>query len=74
MKDIKWSGKSGVPAIGSIVKVLLNGLGTGKVVSYFEEDGYLGVKVKLDNPPSWMKRQNPDNIPASVFGAEIDYE
>lgn len=53
----KWSGKESVPSIGQRVKVTMNGLGTGIVEAYFIEDVWLGVYVKLDNPPAWWTKQ-----------------
>jgi hypothetical protein len=62
------------PTIGTRVNVPMNGLGTGTVSSYFTEHGFLGVIVKLDNPPDWHIKQNVGRKyqgHALVFGAEI---
>jgi hypothetical protein len=71
--EAKWSGKIAVPNIGERVKINFNQFGKGKVVSYFVEDGYLGVNVKLDKQPAWHKKQNGPTNYACVFGAEVDH-
>jgi len=68
-----WSGKNPVPpAIGERVTINFNGLGPGTVESYFIEDRWLGVKVKLDKQPEWHRKQNPGRDFALVFGRELD--
>jgi hypothetical protein len=59
------------PAIGTKVKVTMNGLGTGTVTGYFVEHGWLGVHVKADNRPEWHKNAHPDVDEYLVFGVEI---
>lgn len=68
-----WSGSDEPPARGARVEVSVNSLGTGEVVGYFVEGGYLGVMVRFDEAtrPEWHRRQNPNNDPARVFGAEL---
>ena len=68
---IKWSGIDPAPAIGERVRVAMNSLGYGTVSGYYIEHGYLGVYVKLDNPPAWYVNQNGRSVPATVFGAEL---
>lgn len=68
--DAKWSGKGPVPIVGGKVKVIMNNMGKGTVVSYFVQEGYLGVRVKLHKPPAWFKKQNKFPY-ADVFGIEI---
>jgi hypothetical protein len=74
----KWSGKAAVPAIGTRVNVTINGLGQGIVEAYFIESVYLGVYVKLENPPAWWVKQTAGKTfgrrtgCAMVFGAEIE--
>lgn len=70
----KWSGKCAVPAVGDRVRIRLNRLGSGVVVSYFTEDGWVGVRVLLDVVPDWLARQNPGDRTALAFGAEIEPE
>ena len=67
----KWSGNNAPPAIGTHVKIYMNKLGTGTVVGYFAEYGWLGVKVKLDKPPAWWRKQNPGNPDALLFGLDL---
>ena len=72
----KWSSEKQPPAIGAVVKVTMNGLGAGVVKGYFVEDGWLGVLVKLSNPPGWWLKQNAAAIAkgqrlSHIFGAEL---
>ncbi|MDD5510469.1 MAG: hypothetical protein PHI12_06655 [Dehalococcoidales bacterium] len=67
-----WSGKKPLPKIGDKVTINFNQLGTGIVESYFIEDEWLGVRVRLDNEPEWHKKQNPGRPYALVFGLELD--
>ncbi len=59
------------PGIGARVEVKINDFGTGSVIGYFTEYGYLGVKVQLDKIPDWFARQSPGRNFVFVFGAEI---
>jgi hypothetical protein len=73
---VLWSGKNPAPPpIGTPVEINFNGLGTGTVDSYFIEHGFLGVKVRLDNPPAWHVKQNKNRTAhqgcALVFGIEL---
>ena len=73
---IKWSGKGEPPAIGSVVKIKMNGLGEGLVKGYFVQDNWLGVLVELSDPPDWWKKQNAKFIAkgdslSHIFGAEL---
>jgi hypothetical protein len=67
----KWSNKNSPPAIGSKVFSNMNRLGEGVVEGYFVEHGWLGVLVKLDNPPDWYVKQNKGNPLAHLFGTEL---
>ena len=72
--DLKWSGDF-IPMIGDRIYVSVNSIGYGKVVGYFQEDGYLGVEVKLEDPPEWWIRNQEEfkntRMLCYVFGAEI---
>jgi hypothetical protein len=71
---IGWSGGEFIPAIGDVVSIKFNSLGTGEVLSYFVEHNYLGLEVKLHNAPAWHKKQNKGTKfegKSLVFGAEI---
>jgi len=64
------------PAIGERLTVRMNGLGPAKVVGYFTEGGYLGLRVKLETPPVWWIKQNADKLAKGetdsyVFGSEV---
>lgn len=70
---LMWSGTF-LPAIGDRVFVNMNGLGFGRVVSYFTEHGWLGVTVRLEKDPDWHVKQCRGSKWAGcalVFGAEI---
>lgn len=69
----KWSGDKPIPAIGTMVAITMNKLGSGTVLDYFVEGGYLGVRVHLERQPEWHKKQNPNRTWAMVFGKEITY-
>lgn len=72
----RWSGRDTFalmpPAIGTDVSVTMNGLGRATVLAHEVVEGYLGLRVRLHNPPDWYVKQNGKNArPALVFGAEI---
>jgi hypothetical protein len=64
----KWSGKTTPPEIGTNVRIYLSDLGTGDVLGYFAEYGWLGVLVKLHDPPHWWNRANGN---AHLFGVDL---
>lgn len=71
---VKWGGNinPAPPEIGTRVRVSMNNLGTGTVRGYFVEANWLGLLVKLDNPPAWWREQNkgdPGRL-AHIFGPE----
>jgi hypothetical protein len=70
----KWSGSKPPPKIGTRVKVYLNNLGSGTVIGYFAEYGWLGVRVRLVKKtiPDWRRKQWPDNPPAHLFGLDLE--
>jgi len=74
----KWSGTKAPPAIGAKVRLYVNRFGTGTVVTYFAEYGWLGIKVKLDKPPAWWTKQtkergkDPKTTLAHFFGVDLE--
>jgi hypothetical protein len=68
-----WSGKEAPPAPGTPIRVTMNGLGLGTVQGYFVEYGYLGLLVRLVDPPKWWRLQNANDLSrlAHVFGIEF---
>lgn len=68
---VLWSGPLPVPASGTKVDIKMNHLGTGTIVGYFVEHGWLGVKVKLDTKAEWYPKGAKFDGFAFVFGAEI---
>ena len=66
-----WAGKVAPPPVGTKIDVNMNGLGHGNVVGYFVLEGYLGLRVSLDNPPEWYVRQNKGNAVGHIFGPEF---
>lgn len=69
---IKWSGKVPPPPIDTKVRVTFNKLGTGTVMGYFTEGGWLGLLVKFHKPPAWYTRQHNGNPLGHVFGVEFE--
>lgn len=68
---IKWSGEQPPPAVGSYINVPMNRLGRARVEGYFEDCGWLGLKVRYIDPPAWFTKQNGTTA-GHVFGAEIE--
>jgi hypothetical protein len=71
---MKWSGRVDPPKVGDKVTLYMNDFGTGTVQNYFVEYGWLGILVKLDNPPAWYVKQNKGNAgnpPAHFFGVDL---
>jgi hypothetical protein len=71
-----WSGDKMPPAIGDRVVATVNRIGAGVVESYFREHGYLGVAVRVENPPDWFVKQNKGKWyegVALIMGAETQY-
>ncbi len=54
----KWGGKSPPPAIGDKVTIAVNGIGPGVVLSYFVQEGFLGVYARPEKPPEWYIKQS----------------
>lgn len=71
-QTLEWSGTRGVPRIGDVVKVYLNNLGVGEVVGYCQMGEFLGVRVKLDDPPEWFVNQASDPNDCWVVGCELE--
>lgn len=72
---LKWSGPEPIPRIGADVRIKMNGIGLGRVISYAAYCGYLGLMVMPYAPPDWWIRQNGAPTPeraALAFGAEIE--
>ena len=67
----KWSNARLIQP-GDKVKVTFNTLGTGTVVGYFVQEGFVGLEIKPDQRPDWHITQNGSNHPHyTVFGAEV---
>lgn len=66
-----WSNVAPPPAIGSIIQIRMNSIGLARVVGYFSECGYLGLRAIPFDPPAFYVRQNGYNAPGHVFGAEV---
>lgn len=70
----KWSGEDEPPAIGTKIRVTINGIGPAIVRGYFVECGWLGLLVDVLSPPDWWVKQNVkpgQPYPRShVFGVE----
>lgn len=68
---VKWGGKEPPPAIGAEIVVTINRCGPAVVTGYFVEDGWLGLRCKLHNPPEWFVKQNKGDPNGRVFGPEF---
>lgn len=75
-QEVKYSNDR-LPKIGESVVVRINGLGTGKIVNFFIEEGFLGIRVMPDagQRPAWHIKQlaGKEFKGYTVFGAEIDF-
>jgi len=74
-EGIKWSGDDAPPAIGTKIRISMNGIGPAIVRGYFVEYGWLGLLTEVLSPPDWWVRQNvKPGKPAPlghVFGVEF---
>lgn len=66
-----WSNDDAPPAVNERIELRINCLGKAVVQGYVVICGYLGVMVKLKNPPDWFVRQNGGNVSCVAYGAEI---
>lgn len=70
-----WSGTGAIPKIGDTVNIHFNKLGDAVVEAYFVQygvrDPFLGVQVRLLDPPEWWLRQNTGVWYVRVFGNEL---
>jgi hypothetical protein len=63
-----------IPQLGERVAILINELGAGAVVGYYQEYGWLGLIIRLDQAPEWHRFVNKGlrwEGHALVFGLEI---
>ena len=67
----RWSNEADPPAVGTGIVVTMNGCGPATVTGYFIQDGFLGLRCDLTDPPEWHRRQNDGNPSGHVFGAEF---
>lgn len=70
-----WSRKDGTapPAIGDRIRITMNSCGPAVVTGYFVQDGWLGVRCTLLDPPAWHQRQNNGvTTNGHVFGPEFE--
>lgn len=69
-----WSPLGGFdapPPVGARVYARINQFGPARVVGYFTEYGYLGVRLQPDVRPEWHLLQQPGREVIMLFGAEI---
>lgn len=69
-----WSNEKAPPAIGARVRVCVNRIGMATVKGYFIIDGFLGVKLEIDEWPDGLKGQNGADLTCHAFGAEVELE
>lgn len=72
--DVRWSGLIAPPPVGTRIKVKMNNLGEATVKGYFVEDNWLGLLVRLHNPPEWHRKQDANRPagPSHIFGCEFE--
>ncbi len=68
---VRWTGPAAPPAIGTAVVATINNCGPATVTGYFTQDGFLGLLVKLSDPPAWHSRQNKGDPTGHLFGPEF---
>lgn len=81
---MKWSGKYPIPAVGTEIRVTMNGIGSSVVKGYFESHGWVGLMILPNKPPKYYveqtkKHQNDPKKPqwvkdgiGCVFGIEAE--
>lgn len=57
-KEMLWSAKFPIPAIGQRIYINMNGIGWAVVKGYFESCGYVGVMTLPTRPPKYLRDQN----------------
>lgn len=67
----KWAKDQPPPEIGAEIVATINNCGPAKVVGYFVQHGWLGLRVELLEPPEWFVKQNKGNRRGHVFGPEF---
>lgn len=67
----QWGSDRPPPAIGERIIVRINGCGPAIVTGYFVQEGFLGLRCRLENPPEWHRKQNNGNPNGHVFGPEF---
>ena len=60
IEELWWSGRDlmAPPPVGSTIRVTMNNLGLARVTGYFVQDGFLGVRAILQDPPEWLIEQH----------------
>jgi hypothetical protein len=67
----EWTGNF-TPKMHQRVRVKVNSLGFGRITGFFDECGWKGVIVTLEDAPEWHKRQRNNDPRSWVFGREIE--
>jgi hypothetical protein len=57
-KEVLWSAKFPIPAIGQRVYIAMNSIGWAVVKGYFESCGFVGVMTLPSKPPKYLREQN----------------
>lgn len=51
----RWMGEGAIPKKGEDVFLPRRSLGVGWVIDYFVDNGQLGCRIRLTNPPGWFR-------------------
>ena len=68
---VRWGSPLDPPTVGNKVSIKMNRLGTGTVIGYFREHGWLGVNVLLDAKPKSMRKRKDGRYTVMVFAVEL---
>lgn len=71
--SFRWSGKKPPPKIFEEIDVDANNFGRCTVVDYFVDEPWLGIVLRIHNPPGWLLMQTNGRSESHLFGAEIEY-
>ncbi len=71
-ESLAWSGDGPPPEVGRVIEVRCMGT-TAEVRGYFSEGSgcFLGLRLRLVDPPDWFMKQNGRRALCHLYGAEV---